>query len=380
MTNIGSTPFLDESHRAIFAGAHAFGTGSLSKLDEPEREFELLALSKKLVNEMGRAGILRQAVAHDSDLSLRSLVVTREAIAYSSALADSLLAVQGLGARPIALAGSTVHKSEWLEPLQKGDAIAAFALTEPQAGSDLSGIETRAVRDGAHYRLSGMKAHISNAGVADVYSVLARTGDASDSRPFSMFLVRGDATGLHARQTPLLSPHPFGEITFQDSPAEILGGEGDGLRLALSTLDMFRPSVGSAAVGMAQRALDESVSYANARRQFGKPLADFQTTQTALADSATEIEAARLLVHRAAWLKDTTGDRITSAGGMAKLFATEMAQRVIDRAVQIHGAKGVLRGSIPERLYRDIRALRIYEGSSEIQRVVIARDLLASGD
>jgi acyl-CoA dehydrogenase len=250
--------------------------------------------------------------------------------------------------------------------------IAAFAVTEPEAGSDLGGIRTRGERDGPLWRLDGLKTFISNAGIAGLYTVLAR----SSAEELSMFLVDGDAPGLAVKPLEPMAPHPLGELRFDGVPAVLLGQEGKGLRLALGTLDTFRPSVGAAACGLAARALDEALSHCQARRQFGKALAEHQATQLALAEMSVELEAARLLVLKAAWTKDQGQPRIAREGATAKLFATEMAQRVVDRAVQLHGGQGVMRGATVERLYREVRALRIYEGTSEIQKLVIARELL----
>lgn len=369
-------PFYDGEEPALVETL-ASATAFLEDVGEPDGEAALDAASRSILARLGAVGVLGNAApAPGRPFSLRRLVATREVLGYRSSLADTLLAVQGLCAHPIQLGGGEAQKAAWLPRLASGEISGAFALTEPEAGSDLSGVATRATRDGASYRLSGRKAHISNAGFADVYCVLARTGDEGAARPFSMFLVRADARGLTFRRTALLAPHPFGDIGFDGVAAELIGDEGDGLRLALGTLDAFRPSVGAAAVGMARRATDEAVAHARKRKQFGTALAEFQAVQMAIAESETDIDAARLLVRRAAWLKDTRGARITREGGMAKLFATEMAQRAIDRSVQIHGAAGVLRGSVPERLYREIRSLRIYEGASDIQKIVIARSTL----
>jgi acyl-CoA dehydrogenase len=249
-------------------------------------------------------------------------------------------------------------------------------VTEPEAGSDLGAVRTRATPEGALWRLHGVKTMISNAGIAGMYTVLARSREGDDHHGLSMFLVDGEAPGLNVRKLEPMAPHPLGEIRFDGTPALLIGAEGKGYSLALSILDTFRPSVGAAACGLASRALDEAVRWSLGRRQFGKPLSDFQATQMALAEMHTELEAARLLVYRAAWSRDTGSERITREGAMAKLAATEMAQRVVDRAVQIHGGQGVMRGATVERLYREVRALRIYEGTSEIQKLVIARELL----
>jgi acyl-CoA dehydrogenase len=300
----------------------------------------------------------------------------REGLAYFSSLADTAFAMQGLGSYPLSRAGTEVQKTRWLPAVVQGEVLCGFAVTEPEAGSDLGGVRTRATRDGALWRLEGVKTYISNAGIAGVYTVLARSSDTSGTKGLSMFLVDAEAPNLQIRRLEPIAPHPLGELRLDGVPAVLLGEEGRGMALALATLDTFRPSVGAAACGLAARAFDESVRHALARRQFGKMLSEFQATQLALAEMHVELEGARLLVRHAAWTKDQGADRITREGAVAKLAATEMAQRVVDRAVQIHGGAGVMRGSTVERLYREVRALRIYEGTSEIQKLVIAGAVL----
>ncbi|HEV8590250.1 MAG TPA: acyl-CoA dehydrogenase, partial [Pyrinomonadaceae bacterium] len=269
----------------------------------------------------------------------------------------------------------------WLARARTGQAIAAFALTEPDAGSDVAALKTTAQRADDSYVINGRKRFISNAGVADFYTVFARTGTHEDGRAeVSALIVSARMAGFSvSERTEMIAPHPIGELEFKDCrvPAEdMIGKQGDGLRLALQTLDLFRTSVGAAACGMARRALDESLLHAKSRKQFGKLLAEHQLILEKLADMATELDAARLLVYRAAHLKDTRAERSTREASEAKLFATEAAGRIIDQAVQIHGGAGLVRGSVVERLYRDVRALRIYEGTSEIQRLIIANQLL----
>ena len=330
-----------------------------------------------VVSLLAKAGLLASAVpAPFGTLDLRSLVAVREGLAYFSSLADTAFAMQGLGSYSIHLAGTEVQKGRWLPAVLSGERLAAFAVTEPEAGSDLGGARTRAQKDGGLYRLTGVKTFISNAGIAGFYTVLARTAEAEGTKGLSMFLVDAEAPGISVKPLEPMAPHPLGELRFDGTPAVLLGAEGQGYKLALSTLDTFRPSVGAAACGLAQRAFDEALGWTQGRRQFGRPLCEFQATQMALADMLVEIEGARLLVRRAAWLKDTGEERITREGAMAKLQATEMAQRVVDRAVQLHGGHGVMKGATVERLYREVRALRIYEGTSEIQKLVIARDIL----
>jgi acyl-CoA dehydrogenase len=300
----------------------------------------------------------------------------REALAYFSSLADTAFAMQGLGSFPLSRAGTDVQKGRWLPAVVQGEVLCGFAVTEPEAGSDLGGVRTTAARDGALWRLNGVKTYISNAGIAGLYTVLARSSDAEGPKGLSMFLVDAEAPNLTVKALEPMAPHPLGELRLDGVPAVLLGEEGKGMGLALATLDTFRPSVGAAACGLAQRAFDEAVRYAQARRQFGKTLAEFQATQLALAEMHVDLEGARLLVRHAAWTKDQGADRITRESATAKLAATEMAQRVVDRAVQIHGGAGVMRGSTVERLYREVRALRIYEGTSEIQKLVIAGAIL----
>ena len=327
----------------------------------------------------GLCKLLVPAEYGGAGLDLRALCLARENLAAASGLVDAVFAVQGLGSYPIAAARDDSLASRYLPLVADGRAIAAFAITEPDAGSDAGAITTRARRDGDHYVLDGSKTFISNATIASLFVVFARTSD-GPKRAISAFVVEAGTPGLTiARVISIGAPHPIAELRFKNCrvPAEQrLGEEGDGLRLALTTLDFFRSSVGAAACGLAARALAESIARARSRRQFGSPIADFQLTQAALADMATELDAARLLVYRAAWLKDRGQERVTREAASAKLFATEAAQRIIDRGVQIHGGLGVERGSVVERLYREIRPLRIYEGTSEIQRLVIARALL----
>jgi acyl-CoA dehydrogenase len=317
--------------------------------------------------------------AFDS-IDLRSVCVLREELAYRNAAADSLFAVQGLGAHPVVLAGSAALQRELLPAAVDGRVLFAFALSEAGAGSDVAALQTSARRDGDEYVLQGEKRFVSNAGVATHYTVFART--APGARGISAFVVPADAPGFTVRpRMHLLGDHPIAELELAECrvPAQArLGEEGGGMRLALATLDVFRATVGAAAMGMARRALDEAVAYSRARRQFGAPLSALQGVQFLLAESAAELDASRLLVLRAAAARDAGAERITYEAAVAKLFATEAAQRIVDRAVQIHGGNGVVRGHPVERLYRDVRALRIYEGASEVQKLVIARHLLES--
>ena len=377
---IEQIPFFTPEHRSLASSIANFvwreiETRAIDERDADERTREYLGL-------LARTGVLRHAVATpEIRLDVRALCLIREALAYSSSLADTAFVMQGLGTYAIAQAAPEHVRDFWLERAAEGKAIAAFALTEPEAGSDVAAIQTTAQRDGDAYVLNGNKRFISNAGIADFYTVFARTKTRDDGRPeLSAFIVGAKMAGFSVvERTAMMAPHPIGEIKFADCrvPADnLVGAEGDGFRLAMQTLDVFRASVGAAACGMARRALDEALRYAGERKQFGRPLAEHQLVQEKLADMVTELDAARLLVYRAAYLKDSGAERVTRAASEAKLFATEAAGRIIDQAVQIHGGAGLVRGSVVERLYRDVRALRIYEGTSEIQKLVIASQLL----
>jgi alkylation response protein AidB-like acyl-CoA dehydrogenase len=368
-------PFLEDRHHRLAAQVRAFGERHLR--GQAGDESDARGRTREIVRLLAEAGILVAAVPRPfGSMDLLSLVVVRETLAYFSSLADTAFAMQGLGSHALSLVGSEIQRRRWLPVVAGGGVLAAFAVTEPDAGSDLAGVRTRAARDGAVWRLTGVKTFISNAGIAGLYTVLARSGDAAGHRGLSMFLVDAGAPGIGVKSQEPMAPHPIGEVRFEEVPAVLLGEEGQGYPIALATLDTFRPSVGAAACGLAARAADEALRFSLARRQFGHALAEFQATQMALADMQVELTAARLLVLHAAWLKDHGAERITKEGAMAKLAATETAQRVVDRALQIHGGQGVMKGSTVERLYREVRALRIYEGTSEIQKLVIARQLV----
>lgn len=374
-------PFFDPAHRQLREQLVDLEARVAAIAAQGERG-DVDAAARETIRVCAELGLCRRLVPREAGgegLDLRAVCLIREALAGASGLADSVFAVQGLGSYPIVLSGSRALADRYLPLVRDGATIAAFALTEPDAGSDASAITTRAVRDGAGYVIDGTKTFISNATVAGFFTVFARTGD-GPRRAISAFVVDAGAPGLRiGRRQDITAPHPIAEVHFAGCrvPVEArLGEEGDGMRLALGTLDFYRTSVGAAACGLAGRALRESISRARARRQFGAPIGDFQLTQAALADMATELDAARLLVYRAAWLKDTRQRRVSRESAAAKLFATEAAQRIVDRAVQIHGGTGVERGSVVERLYREVRAPRIYEGTSEIQKLVIARELL----
>jgi acyl-CoA dehydrogenase len=375
---ISELPFFTPEHHALVQTVTQFVTEEIEPRASDEEDVE--GLAREFVKLLAQAGVLSYAVA-ESKLDVRSVCLIREALAYSSSLADLAFIMQGLGTYAIARAAPDHVRDFWLTRAANGKAIAAFALTEPNAGSDVSAIQTTARREGETYVIDGRKRFISNAGIADFYTVFAKTGTREDERPvLSAFVVGSKMQGFRVvERTSMIAPHPIGEIAFDACrvPAEdMVGNEGDGFKLAMETLDTFRASVGAAACGMARRALDHAVRYAQARKQFGRLLAEHQLVQAKLADMITELDAARLLVYRAAYARDTSTDRVTREASEAKLFATEAAGRIIDSALQIHGGAGLVSGTIVERLYRDVRALRIYEGTSEIQKLVIAGQLL----
>lgn len=377
---IDQLPFFTPEHRTLATDMESFVQREIETRAVEERDLD--AQLRELVGVLAKAGALHYAVASPgTKLDVRALCLIREALAYSSALADVAFVMQGLGTYAVSQAAPEHVRDFWLSRAVEGKAVAAFALTEPDAGSDVAAIKTTATRDGDTYIINGRKRFISNAGVADFYTVFARTGtDANGRAALSAFVVGAKMPGFSIiERTSMIAAHPIGEIEFNGCrvPAEdMVGGEGDGFVLAMRTMDTFRASVGAAACGMARRALDESLRYATSRKQFGRLLAEHQLIQEKLADMITELEAARLLVYRAAHLKDTGAPRVTREASEAKLYATEAASRIIDQAVQIHGGSGLVRGSVVERLYRDVRALRIYEGTSEIQKLIIAGQLL----
>jgi acyl-CoA dehydrogenase len=374
-------PLFEDRHRALqsrlAAASGRFDTatrqGERGDVDDAGRE------AIRVCAELGLCRLLVPREFGGDGWDLRSVCIAREAVAFASGLADAVFAVQGLGSMPIALSASREIAERVLPDIAAGRQTAAFALTEPDAGSDAAALSTRAVRDGDAYVLDGVKTFISNATIASVFAVFVRTAE-GPRRSISAFVVEAPTPGLTiGRRQEILGPHPIAEVVFTGCrvpAANRLGDEGDGMRLALKTLDFFRTSVAAAACGMATRAIHETQHRVTSRQQFGSPLSDFQLTQAALAEMATELDAARLLVYRAAWTKDQGAERVTREAAMAKLFATEAAQRIVDRAVQLHGGTGVERGSVVERLYREVRAPRIYEGTSEIQKLVIAREML----
>jgi acyl-CoA dehydrogenase len=375
-------PFFDSDHEELRARVRAWAETNLIAAAEGEDDVE--AVGRRLVKQLGEAGFTRFAVARAyggarETVHARDLCIMREELARGSALADTMFAMQALGSYPITLAGTEAQKRRYLPNVASGEAIAAFAVTEPEAGSDVSSLKTRATRQGGQYCLTGVKRFISNAGIADHYVVFAATEPEKKAKGITAFLVDANAPGLVVKEkTALLSPHPIGVVAFENclvSATSLLGNEGEGLALALRTLDTLRCTVAAAALGLAQRALEEAIRYSQGRQQFGRPIAQFQGIQFKLAEMATELEASRLLVYQAAWANDIGRADLKQKASMAKLYATEAAQRIIDQALQIHGGVGLITGNIAERLYRDIRALRIYEGTSEIQKLVIAREL-----
>jgi acyl-CoA dehydrogenase len=368
--------FLEPHHAGLAERAPAFAARDIAPRPEPTDDSTARTEARALLGMLGEGGWLQPIF----DLDLRGCCLMREALAEASPLADAVFALQGLGTTPILLAGSEAQKQRWLGPIARGEVMTAFAITEAEAGSDVAGIATTARREGAGYVLDGAKTLISNAGIADLYTVFASTDPSKGPKGISCFLVPADAPGFRFGGPQVLSaPHPLGEIAFKECqvPAEaLLGAEGRGYALGLATLDRLRPTVAAAACGMAARALAESLAHVRRRQQFGKALAQFQLVQQKLARMATDLTAARLLTYRAAFEKDQGRERITSEAAMAKSFATEAAQRAVDDAVQLLGGRGVLADHPVEHLYRAVRALRIYEGTTEIQQLIIAGELL----
>jgi acyl-CoA dehydrogenase len=379
-------PFFETKHRSLRETVERW---ALSQTDAPRHD-NVDAACRAHVASLAAAGVLSWCVSSQSRgvLDSRALCLIRETLAYYDGLADFAFAMQGLGSGAITLAGSDEQRS-LLSRVANGKAIMAFALSESDAGSDVAAMSCSARRDGDAWLISGSKTWISNGGIADFYTVFARTADLPDraarsSRGISAFVVPADAAGLSiVERIDVIAPHPLARLQFDrcrvpDSAR--IGAEGEGFALAMATLDIFRASVAAAALGFGQRALDEALTHVRSRQLFGARLADLQMTQARLADMATALDSARLLTYRAAWLRDVRQVRTTKEAAMAKMAATEAAQQVIDSAVQLFGARGVERGSVVERLYREIRALRIYEGATEVQKLIIARDLLDPGN
>ncbi|MBI3933124.1 MAG: acyl-CoA dehydrogenase family protein [Acidobacteria bacterium] len=390
--------YLEPSHISLAEQVEQFAAREIEPRAAEQTDYIPQAFD--FLKRMAGAGLVRYVVPAayggvHPHLDIRSLCLIRQGLARHSALADTMFAMQGLGSCPITIAGSEEQKQRFLPKVARGEAVAAFALTEPEAGSDAAGVQTTARREGNQYRLDGNKRFISNAGIADFYVVFAKTDPAQGRKGVSAIVVEKDRAGLTTRAQEVMAPHPIGELVFNDCRVPIenrLSAEGEGYSILLRTLESFRTTVGAAALGMGERALIEATAYLKTRVQFGKTLSEFQGLRFGLAEMATELEAARLLVYQAAWSLDYARKTGVAGSGaakvaeralilsssMAKLYATEAAQRVIDGALQMHGGIGVLKGSVVERLYREIRALRVYEGTSEIQKEIIAHQLLKS--
>ena len=369
-------PFFEPEHAKLEAALDAWAGQHVAQTHGHDVD----AACRTLVRQLGDAGWLQHAVnKQDGAIDTRAICLIRETLARYNGLADFAFAMQGLGSGAISLFGSAANKERYLPRVARGEAIAAFALSEPQAGSDVAAMQCAAVRDGETYVLNGEKTWISNGGIADFYVVFARTGEAPGARGISALIVDADTPGLEiAARIDLIAPHPLARLMFRDcrvAAANRLGEAGQGFKMAMATLDVFRTSVAAAALGFARRAFDEAIAHASTRKMFGQTLADFQLTQAKLAEMATGIDAAALLTYRAAWQRDC-GRKVTREAAMAKMTATETAQKVIDAAVQMFGALGVVSEHPVEKLYREIRALRIYEGATEVQQLIIARELL----
>ena len=380
-TSFLNWPFFDARHRELATELDDWATDALPGIDHSDTD----NACRRLVGALGDGGFLtHSAVSPDGDapLDVRSLCLIRETLARHDGLADFSFAMQGLGTGAISLFGSPAQKSEWLPLTRTGQAISAFALTEPSSGSDVANSTMTATRDGDGFVLNGEKTWISNGGIADVYTLFARTGEAPGAKGLSAFIVPAGISGFEiAERLETIAPHPLATLRFSDCRipvSALLGAPGNGFKIAMSVLDIFRPTVAAAALGFARRALDEALARVVNRKIQGAPLFDLQRVQGHIADMALDVDAAALLVYRAAWTKDSGAPRVTREAAMAKLFATEQAQKVIDTAVQLHGGDGVKSGETVEKLYREIRALRIYEGASDVQRVVIARQSLAA--
>ncbi|QIB64519.1 acyl-CoA dehydrogenase family protein [Kineobactrum salinum] len=379
-------PFLEPQHRQLEAAIDDWARQKVPALVAHEHE-DLDGTCIGLVRALGEAGFTRYAVPASGGgklekLDVRSLCLIRETLGRHHALADFAFAMQGLGSGPISLFGSPEQQQRFLQPVAAGTAVAAFALSEPEAGSDVAAMTCEAVEDGDSYIINGDKTWISNGGIADFYTVFVRTGEAPGARGISCFIVEAGTPGFEiTERIELIAPHPLAALRFTDCRiprANLVGEPGRGFGIAMATLDVFRSTVAAAALGMARRAMDETLAHVRQRKLFGGTLSDLQLVQGKLSDMALAVDSSALLVYRSAWTKDCVADRVTREAAMAKLQATESAQQVIDAAVQLHGGKGVTKGNIVESLYRDIRALRIYEGASEVQQTIIARQALAA--
>ena len=372
-----SWPFFDDSHRTLADNLESWAKTNLSNADHIDTDIE----TQELVRSMGAAGWLKYTGSHTGTLDVRTICLIRETLARHNGLADFAFAMQGLGSGSITLFGSEELKQKYLPDVGLGKRTAAFAISEPEGGSDVAAMSTSAKLDGNHYVINGVKTWISNAGIADQYVLFARTDDAPGAKGLSAFVIDADNPGLEVTdRINVIAPHPLGTVTLTDCrvpTSNMLGQSGEGFKVAMTTLDIFRTTVGAAALGFARRAMDEAIHRSKTREAFGKKIGDFQIIQSKIGDMAVKIDAAALLVFRSAWVKDIQGIRVTRESSMAKLYATESAQEIIDEAVQIFGGMGVVSGVVVERLYREIRALRIYEGTSEIQKLVIAGQAMA---
>lgn len=375
-------PFFEDKHRELSEELENWSANQLARLDHSDPDL----LCKSLVEALGDAGWCKYSAIDPGDpesiIDVRSLCLIRETLARHDGLADFSFAMQGLGTGAISLFGTTEQKEQWLTRTRNGKAIAAFALTEPQSGSDVANSTMSAICDGDSYILNGEKTWISNGGIADMYTVFARTGEAPGARGLSAFVVPTGTPGFEVvERLDTIAPHPLARLEFKEcciSGSSLIGQPGDGFKIAMSVLDIFRPTVAAAALGFARRAMDESLDRVIDREIQGTKLAELQLVQGHIADMALNIDASALLVYRAAWLKDSGAPRITREAAMAKLYSTEQAQKVVDQAVQLHGGEGVRVGNTVEKLYREIRALRIYEGASDVQKIIIARQALAA--
>jgi acyl-CoA dehydrogenase len=371
-------PFFEDRHRVLADRLDSWAQANLSQLNHTDTD----ATCRKLVRMMGDAGWLEYSASEAGTLDVRTLCLIRETLARHDGLADFAFAMQGLGTGAITLFGTHKQKATWLTQTRAGSAISAFALTEPQSGSDVANSTMTATRDGDFYVLNGEKTWISNGGIADVYTVFARTGEAPGAKGLSAFIVPANTAGLNVKERlETIAPHPLATLEFKDCripAADMIGNPGQGFAIAMSVLDVFRSTVAAAALGFARRALDETLTRVTKRQVQGQALAELQLVQGHIADMALDIDAAALLIYRAGWTKDSGAPHITREAAMAKLFATEQAQVIIDKAVQLHGGDGVRTGQTVERLYREIRALRIYEGASDVQKIIIARQTLGT--
>ncbi|MBO6507069.1 MAG: acyl-CoA dehydrogenase family protein [Roseibium sp.] len=371
-------PFFEYRHRTLAADIDRWAKDALASLDHEETD----ETCRRLVKDLGDAGFLSHTGSEDGSLDVRTLCLMRETLARHDGLADFAFAMQGLGTGALSLFGSAAQKQAWLPLTRSGKAISAFALTEPQSGSDVANSTMTATDDGDAYVLNGEKTWISNGGIADLYTLFARTGEAPGAKGLSAFIVTPDLEGFEVvERLETIAPHPLATLRFTDCRvprSNLIGAPGSGFKIAMSVLDIFRSTVAAAALGFARRALDEALERVSTREIQGSPLADLQLVQGHIADMALDVDAAALLVYRAAWTKDSGAPRVTREAAMAKLFATDQAQQVIDKAVQLHGGDGVRSGTAVEKLYREIRALRIYEGASDVQKIIIARQTLGA--